>query len=68
MVDQRNTTNEWMTGLDIDNIFLFATLTMRSLYTLMQRFPTTGPRTGTGPWAIWYRAAQKKIITLFPFN
>lgn len=26
-----------------------------------QTSPTTGPRTSTGPLAIWYRAAQDKI-------
>ena len=30
------------------------------MYALVQRSPTPGPRTGTGPWVIWYRAAQKE--------
>ena len=27
---------------------------------LVQRSPIPGPRPGTGPWVIWYRAAQKE--------
>ena len=33
------------------------------MYHLDQGSPTTGLRTGTGLWVIWYRAAQKEYGT-----
>ena len=33
---------------------------INEMYSISQRSPTPGLRTGTGPWVIWYRASQKE--------